>query len=257
MDQSISCILVDDEPLALERLERLLQPYPQIRILDKISRPSEAVERIETLCPDLLFLDIQMPGMNGFELLNRLDHQSWIIFVTAYDQYALEAFDANSIDYLLKPVRQERLERALNKLFHLIRPATNIPGLSPDWKKLLDYVKRQQQTLPQKLVSRKGDRIIVLDPGEIVFLYAESKYTFAVTLKEEHILDYTLQQLRDWLPAEKFIPIHRSYLVNLDWIAELHRGFGGGMLCRLKNPLNKDLPVSRSLIKPLREKLHF
>jgi len=225
--------------------------------LDKISRPSEALARIESLRPDLLFLDIQMPGMNGFELLNRLSHQPWIIFVTAYDRYALEAFDANSIDYLLKPVRQERLERAMDKLLHLTRPATNVPESSPDWRKLLDFVSRQQHSIPQKLVSRKGERIVVLDPGEIVFFYAESKYTFAVTLKEEHILDYTLQQLRDWLPPEKFIPIHRSYLVSLDWIAELHRGFGGGMLCRLKNPLNKDLPVSRSLIKPLREKLHF
>jgi two-component system, LytTR family, response regulator len=257
MSPDLSCILVDDEPLALERLERLLQPYRHLRILDRISRPSEALPNIHALRPDLLFLDIQMPGLTGFELLRQLNYRPWVIFVTAYDRYALEAFETNSIDYLLKPVEKERLERTMEKLFQVTGRASSLPGALQDWQKLLDYLAERPLAAPQKLVSRKGERLIILDPLEVVYFYAESKYTFAVTSKEEHILDYTLQQLREWLPSASFLSIHRSYLVNLNWIAELHRGFGGGLLCRLKSPLNKDLPVSRSLIKPLRDRLHF
>lgn len=257
MTAELSCILVDDEPLALERLERLLERFPQLKILDKISRPSEALQKIDLLRPDLLFLDIQMPGMTGFELLRQLTYQPWIIFVTAYDRYALEAFETNSIDYLLKPVQLERLERTMDKLFQITGKGLTSQESPANWRKMLEYLSSQQSATPQRLVSRKGERIILLDPHEVAYFYAESKYTFAVTSKEEHILDYTLQQLREWLPSAHFLTIHRSYIVNLNWIAELHRGFGGGLLCRLQSPLNKDLPVSRSLIKPLRDRLHF
>jgi DNA-binding LytR/AlgR family response regulator len=97
----------------------------------------------------------------------------------------------------------------------------------------------------------------LIEPAEIAYIRAETKYTFAVTTGGEHILDYTLQQLRDWLPAARFLSIHRSYIVNLDWIAELARGFGGGMLCRLKAPISKDLPISRSQIQQVRSRIHF
>jgi two-component system LytT family response regulator len=251
--------LIDDEPLALDRLERLLASHPEVRVLGKISRPSEALAQIEETVPDLLFLDIQMPGLSGFELLGQLRHQPWVIFVTAYDRYALQAFEANSIDYLLKPVEQERLDRSLAKFFQLTRQAGESPAVMPDWNHLLKALQAQaqNQSPPQRLVSRKGERILLVDPAEVVYFYAESKYTFAVTAREEHILDYTLQQLRTWLPGEKFLTIHRSYLVNLDWVAELNRGFGGGMLCRLKPPMNKDLPISRALLRQVRERLRF
>lgn len=259
MSERSTALLIDDEPLALDRLERLLASHPEIQILEKISRPSEAVAKIDEYRPDLLFLDIQMPGLTGFDLLGQIRHQPWVIFVTAYDRYALQAFEANSIDYLLKPVEQERLDRALSKFFHLTRQPAESAAVMPDWHKLLKALQSQAQiqTPPQKLVSRKGERILLIDPADVVYFYAESKYTFAVTTREEHILDYTLQQLRTWLPAEKFLTIHRSYLVNLDWVAELNRGFGGGMLCRLKAPMNKDLPISRALLRQVRERLHF
>ena len=97
----------------------------------------------------------------------------------------------------------------------------------------------------------------MFEPAEVAYFYAESKYTFAVTPLGVHILDYTLQQLRQWLREERFLTIHRSYIVNLDWIAELSRGFGGGLICRLRSPVSKDLPISRSLVQQVRERIHF
>jgi two-component system, LytTR family, response regulator len=247
------CLLIDDEPLALERLERLLSGHEEVEILGKVSRPSEAVSLIDTLQPDLLFLDIQMPGMTGFQVLERVRHQPVVIFVTAYDRYAMEAFEVNSIDYLLKPVQKERLAKALQKLDQL---RTVPDGGRLEFEKVLDYLRRTRETT-RKLVSRQGERMLLIEPSEVAYFYAASKYTFAVTSRGEFILDYTLQQLRQWLPEDKFLTIHRSYVVNLDCVAELARGFAGGLLCRLKSPFSKDLPISRSLVAEVRRRIQF
>ena len=189
--------------------------------------------------------------------LQEITHQPLVIFVTSYDLYALEAFEANSIDYLLKPVQKDRLERAVLKLTHLQRQPEADSAMSQDLQRLLTLMTAPSSKSPQKLTSRQGDRILVIEPSEVAYFYAESKYTFAVTARGEHILDYTLQQLRQWLPEERFLTIHRSYIVNLDWIAELARGFGGGLLCRLKPPLSRDLPISRSLVQQVRQRIQF
>jgi two-component system LytT family response regulator len=255
MSGPLRCLLIDDEPLALKRLEMLLADHPEVEIIGKISRPSEAVAQIDSLQPDLVFLDIQMPGMNGFEVLERVRRQPMVVFVTAYDRYALEAFEVNSIDYLLKPVDRQRLQKAISKLVQLRGQAAD--ALNADVERLLEFVRQRAGNAPRRLVSRHGDRMVLIEPSEIAYFHAESKYTFAVTARGEHILDYTLQQLREWLPADKFLNIHRSYIVNLDWIAELARGFGGGMLCRLKSPISKDLPISRAQVQQVRERIQF
>lgn len=250
------CLLIDDEPLALDRLARLLADYPGLEIQARITRPSEAVQQIDALMPDLIFLDVQMPGLTGFEMLKLVRHQPLVVFVTAYDRYALDAFEANSIDYLVKPVTKERLARCMAKLTRLLArsPAGQPAG---ELEKLLACLAdRLPKTLP-KLTSRTGDRLLVVEPSEVAYFHAENKYTFAVTAKGEYILDHTLQQLREWLPPGQFLPIHRSYIVNLDWIAELARGFGGGLLCRLKPPLDRDLPVSRSMVAQVRQHIQF
>jgi two-component system LytT family response regulator len=256
MNDRLRCLLVDDEPLALKRLDNLLVAHPEIDIIGKISRPSEAVRQIDTLEPDLLFLDIQMPGMNGFEVLENVKRQPMTIFVTAYDRYALEAFEVNSVDYLLKPVQRERLEKAIQKAVRFYAQPGAASDSNPDLKQFLEFI-RQRGAAPKRLVSRNGDKLVLIEPSEVAFFRAENKYTFAVTVRGEYILDYTLQQLSETLPPNRFISIHRSYIVNLDWIAELARGFGGGMLCRLKPPISKDLPISRSQLKQLRDRIHF
>jgi two-component system LytT family response regulator len=256
MNDRLRCLLVDDEPLALKRLDNLLSAHPEIEIIGKISRPSEAVRLIDGLEPDLLFLDIQMPGMNGFEVLEKIKRQPMTIFVTAYDRYALEAFEVNSVDYLLKPVQRERLEKAVKKAVRFYAQPSTTSDSNPDLKQLLKFI-RQRGAAQKKLVSRVGDKLVLVEPSDVVFFRAENKYTFAVTIQGQYMLDYTLQQLHDTLPSDRFIGIHRSYIVNLDWIAELSRGFGGGMICRLKSPISKDLPISRSQVKEVRDRIHI
>lgn len=257
MTAPLQCLLVDDEPLALKRLERLLESHPEVQVVGKISRPSEAVVQIDALQPDLVFLDIQMPGMSGFDVLAKVKRQPMVIFVTAYDRYALEAFEVNSIDYLLKPVQRERLDKAIQKLVQLRSQATSGQVSNADLEKLLEYIRQRSAPSSKRLVSRHGERMVIIEPAEVGYFHAESKYTFAVTAKGEHILDYSLQEIRDLLPADQFVCIHRSYIVNLEWVAELARGFGGGMICRLKPPFSKALPISRSQVQQVRERIGF
>ncbi len=257
MTAPLRCLLIDDEPLALKRLETLLDGYREVEVIGKISRPSEAVIEIDRLEPDLVFLDIQMPGMNGFDVLDKVRRQPMVVFVTAYDRYALEAFEVNSVDYLLKPVERPRLEKAIRKLVQLRGQSTSERPSNADLQRLLEFVRKQNAINSRKLVSRHGDRMVIIDPAEVAYFHAEAKYTFAVTVSEEHILDYSLQEIREMLPADKFLGIHRSYVVNLDWIAELARGFGGGMLCRLKPPFSKALPISRSQVQQVRDRIGF
>lgn len=234
-------ILVDDEPLALDRLERLLRPYSEtIAIVDRAGSGREALEKIEARKPDLVFLDIQMPELTGFEVLERLTHQPWIIFSTAYDEYALRAFATNAIDYLLKPVDPERLQKALEKLQRLTRD--DMRALQGQLQKLLAGIK---PAAAKRLQVRVGDSIRWLNVKDIFFLQAADKYVEAHTFDEVFLLDEPLQQLEAALPAEDFVRIHRSAIINLAHLEAVVRLFGGSHRARMKDKKKTELPVSR------------
>jgi len=234
-------ILIDDEPLALARLERLLQPHQAlVEIIDRASNGQEAVEKIEALQPDLIFLDIQMPELTGFEVLEQLTHQPWIIFSTAYDEYALKAFQTNSIDYLLKPVDPERLQQALEKLQRLTRDEKHT--LQNQLQTLLAGLK---PTVTKRLQVRVGDHIRLLPPKDIFFFRAADKYVEACTFDQVFLLDETLNQLETQLPAEDFVRIHRSAIINLNHLDQIIREFGGSYRVRLKDKKKTELQVSR------------
>jgi len=234
-------ILVDDESLALQRLERLLQPHTElVEVIAHAAAGDEAVVKINALRPDLIFLDIQMPALNGFEVLERLQHLPWIIFSTAYDEYALRAFDANAIDYLLKPVEPERLQRALKKLQRLTSAEKQA------WPQQLQQLLASVQPPTRKrLLVRVGDRVRFLPVREIYFFQAADKYVAAHTRDEVFLLDQTLNQLEGELPPEDFVRLHRSAIANLNHIAEAVRGFGGNYRVRMKDQHKTELPVSR------------
>lgn len=241
-------LLIDDEPLALDRLERLLQPYKDnLEIIGRASNGAEAVEKIETLKPDLIFLDIQMPEFNGFEVLEQLTHQPWIIFSTAYDEYALKAFATNSIDYLLKPVDPERLKKALEKLQLLTRSEAD--SFHSQLQNLLAGFK---PTATKRLQVRAGNHIRFLNVKDIFFFQAEGKYVAAHTFNNVFLLDETLNQLEAQLSAEDFTRIHRSALINLNHLAEIVREFPGSYRARMKDRPKTELPVSRSAKARLR-----
>lgn len=248
MNRQTRAFLVDDEPLALERLRRMLVESGKLEVVGQCTDPALALEQITRQRPETLFLDIEMPGLNGFELVSRLPYEPTIVFTTAYDQYALKAFEVNSIDYLLKPIEPEDLARALTKLER---------HGGPGWERiraLLGELSSAPAPL-QRIASRVGQRIKFVDLGGVSHFTADDKLTFAVTDEGSHVIDMTLSELENSLDPRRFQRIHRASLVNLDFIAELYGSFAGSFRVRLKNRQQSDLKVSRERIQALREKL--
>ena len=258
----VRAFLVDDEPLALERLQRLLVAFPEIQIIGTATDPSAAVATLnDSHSPqiDVLFLDIQMPGMNGFELLAHLAVQPFVIFTTAYDQHALQAFETNAIDYLLKPIESEQLERALKKLGR-IRPIAK-----PDWQQnpalpqlleeLTASLREGRATYPSRIASRVGERISFLPLDDITHFIAHDKLTFAVIDGRRHCVDQTIADLEQRLDPGKFLRIHRSALVNVDWIHEVNSWFAGKVVLTLKDAQHTQLAVARDRVRTLKERL--
>lgn len=234
-------ILIDDEPLALQRLERLLQPYNDIiQVIDQASNGNEAVEKINSLKPDLIFLDIQMPELNGFEVLEQLTDMPLIIFSTAYDEYALRAFETNSIDYLLKPVDPKRLNQALEKLQRLTGD-----DVSKFQNRLQEMISRLNEPTRKRIQVRIGDRIRLLNIQDIYFFQAVDKYVEARTFNESFLLSQSLNQLESELPSQDFVRIHRSTIINLNHLDEVFRWFGGSYRARMLDRKKTELPVSR------------
>lgn len=253
--------LVDDEPLAVERLERLIGELPDVEIAGSTTDPATALQFLGRETVDALFLDIQMPGMNGFELLSRLPDQPPVIFTTAYDQYALKAFEVNSIDYLLKPVDPEQLQRALRKLERLR------DGAKPDWMRqpelrtllegLAATLRSSANDYPERIASRVGERIHVVDLPSVTHFVAKDKLTYAVVDGRNHLVDHTIADLERKLDPKRFVRIHRSILLNLDWVEQVNSRFGGQAVVCLKDAAQTQLPVARDRARALKERLEL
>jgi two-component system, LytTR family, response regulator len=252
--------LVDDESLALDRLAKLLRATGQVDVVGKTTNPKAAVNFLSSALVDVVFLDIHMPELSGFELLDRLPNQPPVIFTTAYDQYALKAFEVNSIDYLLKPIDSQHLDRALKKLeSHRINGSqadlTNV--LRSTIAKLAHSLPIDEQGFPKRICSRIGDRVVLIDLDRITHFYSEEKLTYASTDTRQYIVDYSLATLEQVLGGKGFLRIHRSTLVNLAFVDELHRWFGGRMIIRIKGRNRVELTVARSYVRLLKLKLGF
>ncbi len=243
--------LVDDEALAVKRLTRMLHATGRVDIVGSTNDPQTALEFLRAHRVDVLFLDIQMPGLTGFELLDRIDPQPMVIFTTAYDRYALEAFDVNSIDYLLKPIEPERLDRALDKLERLAaQPRPDIRALAKELAVQLAPNRRIE-----RIASKAGERTTVLDVSRISHFLAKDKLTFAVVSSREHIVDYTLAELEARLDARRFVRIHRATIANLGFVQELFPDVDGGVLVRLKDEQKTELSVARDRVRELKDRL--
>jgi two-component system LytT family response regulator len=235
-------ILIDDEPLALQRLERLLKPYEEIiQIIGQATSGTEAVEKINSLKPDLIFLDIQMPELTGFDVIERMMHNPLIIFSTAYDEFALKAFETNSIDYLLKPIDPDRLRKAIEKLQRLTNDERD--SFQNQLQKMLSQLKKPAT---KRIQVHIGDKIKLLNVEDIYFFHAVDKYVEVCTFNEAFLLNETLTQLESELPPEDFVRIHRSAIINLNYVGEFIRWFGGSYKVRMLDKNKTELPVSRS-----------
>jgi two-component system, LytTR family, response regulator len=238
--------LVDDEPLALQRLHRLVQQTGKVEVTGSTTVPEDAVAALTADPPDICFLDIHMPRLNGFDVLAKLPRQPIVIFTTAYDQYALKAFGVNSIDYLLKPIESEALERAINKVAALRESGrASQPGFELLLKQIEESLRDARPDYPERIASRLGDRIWFLNLSDVTHFYAEDKLTCAVSEGKSYCVDHAISDLEQKLDPRKFFRIHRSTIVNLAWVKEVTSLPGGTLNIRLKDVKNTDLTVAR------------
>jgi two-component system LytT family response regulator len=241
-------IIVDDEELARKRLRKMLLSHESaIAVVGEAENGQDAVEKIEALHPNLIFLDIQMPGFDGFEVVRRLRFKPFIVFTTAYDEYALKAFEENSVDYLLKPIEQKRLDKAIEKLERMY--ASSKLQTDENVERLLSRL----ASPPLKRVQVKsGDKILLIDTDSITHFEAKDKYTFLHTVEHEHITELTLAELEEKLDKLIFVRIHRSAIVNINYVREMVKWFGGKYKIRLKDKQQTELVVSRGYVDRIR-----
>jgi two-component system LytT family response regulator len=254
--------LVDDEPLAIERLKRLLASFDSIVVAGSANDPAQALEMLNDECNepvDVLFLDIQMPAITGFELLARLAVQPFVIFTTAYDEYALRAFEVNSIDYLVKPIETAQLARALKKLDRLRPVSKSEWQQSPDLPKLLQELaltlRGPRPEYPRRIASRVGERISFIDLDAVTHFIAHDKLTYAVVDGHRHGVDQTIAELERRLDPDRFLRVHRSALVNADWIHEVNSWFAGKVMLSLKDGQRTQIPVARDRVRALKARM--
>lgn len=251
MPMSIRTIIADDEPLARERIRELLKRQRDVEVIAECSSGSKTVAAIEEHRPDLLFLDVQMPELDGFGVLESVGPRRVpaIIFVTAYDKYALKAFDAHAVDYLLKPFDEKRFHRALDRARHHIEKPN---GFSEHLRELLNDVKAEQKE-GDRLVVKSSGRVLFLRASEIDYIEASGNYLTLHVGKETHLLRETMNNMESKLDERKFMRIHRSTIVNIERIKELQPWFGGEYVVVLRD--GQQLTLSRTYRSKLQELL--
>jgi len=260
MSTKIKTLIVDDEPLARRNLRLLLAKDPQIEVLDECRNGREAVKAINALSPDLIFLDIQMPELDGFDVLAQVGPEQIqaIIFVTAFDQYALKAFDVHALDYLLKPFDDERFAHALARAKAQIE-AREINRLSKRLLALLEEreserkAPAQQSSYLTRVMIKAAGRVVLLKVDDIDFIEADGNYAKLHVARKAHLLREKMNDLEGKLDPERFVRIHRSVIVNLDRIKEMHPHFNGDYIVVLED--GRQLRLSRTRREQLEAKL--
>jgi two-component system LytT family response regulator len=247
----IRTIIVDDEKLARSRLRRMLAKTESIEVVGEAANGKDALDVIRESDPDVLFLDIRMPLLSGFEMLQELDKSPYIVFTTAYDEYALRAFEENAVDYLLKPISEEKLDRAISKVKRILEKGSVI---HPDLEQLLQTIQKKEDII-RRFSVKVGDRIFIVPEDEIVFFHAEDKYTFLNTADESTIIPFTLKELESRLDSDMFIRVHRSFIVNIEQIGLMHRWFGGRIRLKMKN--GKEITISQHYVGEFKKKIHL
>jgi two-component system, LytTR family, response regulator len=244
-----TCLIIDDEKLARELLREFLEAFPQIEIIGECSKGTEAVEQINKLKPDLIFLDVQMPGMTGFDVLDEIEHEPYVIFSTAYDQYAIKAFERNAVDYVLKPLDQERFKLAVERA--LKRKKMDDGNLEDLLGSMRPVTMRT--SYDSHLFVQKSEKLFNLPVEEIIYLEASGDYTVISTKNDQFVSSSGIGKLEELMNPETFIRVHRSTIVNVNYLKEIERHFNGGMIVKMQN--GKSFPVSRTYAKLIRKKV--
>jgi two-component system, LytTR family, response regulator len=253
----IRTLIVDDEPLARERLRTLLQPEPDIQIIGECADGRQAVISMTEQAPDLVFLDIQMPGLDGMGVLQAMTDRPLpvVVFVTAYDQYALQAFDVHALDYLLKPFTARRFQKALERARAAVIRDQATGGEAPVEQRLINLLDDLggERRYSKRIVVKSSGRIHFVKVDEIDWVEAEGNYVRLHVGAHSHLLRETMKGMEAALDPERFIRIHRSTIVNTERIKELQPWFNGEYVVVLRNGTR--LPLSRGYRDKLQERL--
>ncbi len=247
--KKISAIIVDDEKLAREIIKNYLAEFPEIEILTDCSNGFDAVKKINELKPDIVFLDIQMPKISGFEMLELLESPPIIIFTTAYDQYAIKAFEVSAVDYLLKPFSAERFSEAVNKAFTYLQDRfqhdSAIKNIVEENDKKIEFLER--------VVIKDGAKISIVPVETIKWIEAQDDYVMINSDLGRFLKQKTMKYFENHLDENSFIRIHRSYIINVDFIQHLEQTGKESYQLILKN--GKQLPVSKTGLNKLKNTL--
>ena len=235
--RKIGALIVDDEELARQILRDLLQAHPEIQILAECANGFEAVKAIAEHKPDLMLLDVQMPKLSGFDVLELIEDDVAVIFVTAYDQYAMKAFEVHAVDYLLKPVGQERFEAAL------ARAKDRIGEKTPPAQQLAAAARPPQQFL-ERLVVRDGTRVTLIPVAKLDYVEAQDDYVALASQGAKHLKQQTIASIEAGLDPARFVRIHRSYIVNFERVVRIEPYGKDSRLAILADGTR--LPVSRT-----------
>lgn len=245
----IKAIIVDDEEMARTGLRKRLVIYPEIKIVGEAENGLQAVEKINNEEPDIIFLDIQMPGLNGFEVIRQLKKQPVIIFTTAYDEFAVKAFDKHAVAYLLKPIDNAKLARAIERSKKLLQNND-----LASFNQLFKLLKRKDF---KQFVSKLGSTIKFISKEDVCFIDAKDKHTF-VHLKngKEYLVDHSLNALEDLLD-DNFFRIHRSYFINVVYLHEAEKVGNGRYLFTLNDAKQTQIQSSSSYAPIIRKTLNI
>lgn len=253
-NQPYKTIIVDDEPLARLRLQSLISEYPErFELIAEAEDGEEAIEKICQMRPDFIFLDIQMPEISGFDVLKQIDYLPKIIFCTAYDEFALQAFDTNCIDYLVKPLTRERFAKTVAKLDQLSENSSGI-NLNKFIEQFnLEYTRNEATSIPVKV----GDRVIFIRLDEVSYLQADEKYVTIVTKHaKSYILNSSLKKMEKKLPAH-FIRVHKSYLINKNLIKEIKKYFNNRFVLTFNDYSQSKITSGRSYYQTIKSLLEY
>jgi len=248
--------VVDDEPGALKQVVQSLRSTGRVEVVGTATSAETALIEIPAREVEALFLDIHMPGMTGFELLQRLTVSPLVVFVTAYDDYALQAFDAAAVDYLLKPVKRERVERTLERL-----ESRRANPEAASVQAVLDRLARHYRDARGPAYAERisvdlgQQRTRLVETAQITHFVAQGKGTLAMTASGSHLVDHALGELEERLDPRQFVRIHRGAIVNLAWVGEVRPELGGRLVVMLKDAARTELPVARERARAFKERL--
>jgi len=249
----IRTLVVDDEKLARDRLLSFLRNLDDVEIVGQAKNGVEAVRMIEEHAPDLVFLDVQMPGMDGFGVLKGLRTPLQVVFATAFDNYAIQAFEVHAADYLLKPISRLRLEEAVRR----VRQRLDGHGSQPRWDELLAMLDERERRFITQLPVHRGRQILVMPAEQILWFEVEYRLVYAHVDGERYMTNFTLKELEERLDPAVFFRAHKSRLVNLEHVRAIVPWFGGRHKLVMRDQKSSEVELSRAQARELRSRMHW